>query len=118
MRQNQLVLSLALIFSLLMLACDLSREYTVGGTVLLENGTPVESVEVYIDWVPYSAMKLTVFTDEAGWYNYRYDEYFEEDRVIITPSHPDYVFSPSAYDFSKGLRGNQLDLDFTASPID
>ena len=85
---------------------------------MLEDDTPVEGVEVYLDWIGYSDMQLTVFTDEAGWYSHKYDAWFTRDWIIITPSHSAFNFSPLDYDFPQGLGGDQLELNFTAIPIE
>jgi hypothetical protein len=63
-------------------------------------------------------MQFSVFSDETGWYSYKYDPWFTRDWFIVTPSHPAFTFSPSEYNFPKGLGGDQLELDFTAIPIE
>lgn len=116
MKQCPLLLVFAITLLFFLTVCDLSKDYTIGGQILLEDDTPVEGVEVYLDWIGYSDMQFTVLTDEAGWYSHKYDAWFTRDRIIITPSHSAYIFSPLDYDFPKGLGGDQLELNFTAIP--
>ena len=118
MKQCPMLLVFAMTLLCLFTGCDLSEDYRIGGQILLEDDTPVEGVEVYLDWVGYSDMQFTVFTDEAGWYSTKYDAWFTRDRFIITPSHPAFTFSPIDYDFPKGLGGDQLELNFTAILIE
>jgi len=112
------LLALAITLLFFFAGCYSSKDYSIGGQILLEDGTPVVNVEVNLDWVGYSDMQFTVFTDEAGWYSCKYDSWFTRDRIIITPSHPAFTFSPPDYDFPEGLGGDQLELDFTAMPIE
>ena len=90
---------------------------TVGGQVLLTNGTPVEGVEM-VFFMPdppnvNSDGTWTVLTDENGWYSdYLYTLWRDRD-VSITPNHPAYVFSPTGYALP-GAYEDRLDLDFTA----
>ena len=118
MKQCPLLLVTAITLLFFLTGCDLPENYTIGGQILLENDSPVEGVEVYLNWVGYSDMRFTVFTDEASWYSHKYDGWFTRDRIIITPSHSAFIFSPLDYDFSEGLGGDQLELNFTAIPIE
>ena len=118
MKQCPLLLVFAITLLFFFTGCDLSEDYRIGGQILLEDNTPLEGVEVYLDWVGYSNMQLTVFSDEAGWYSYKYDAWFTRDSFIITPSHSAFTFSPLDYYFPHGLGGDQLELNFTATLIE
>ena len=118
MKQYPFLLVLAIILLFFFPGCDVGKDYTVGGQILLEDDTPLEGVEVYLDWLGYSDMKFTVHTNDAGWYSHKYDSWFTKDPIIIFPSDPAYIFSPLEYDFLTGLGGDQLELNFTAIPIE
>ena len=116
--------SLAFIFLLPLLIVDcgggLPGDYvTCGGHVLLQNGSPLEGIEV-VFFMPdppnvNSDGKWTTYTDEDGWYEEYLFTLWEDRNFSITPSHPAYIFSPTSYSFP-GAYEDHLDLDFTALP--
>jgi hypothetical protein len=92
-----------------------------GGHVLLEDGSPLEGVEVTFYWPDppnvNSDGTWTVLTDEDGWYSTELNSLFGNKDFTITPYHPDYDFSPIDYSFGESYE-DQLDIDFVAIPND
>ena len=84
--------------------------------IALEDGTRLEGVKVTILW-PEIELQWKLVTDTNGLYIQEYRKMLEDYRVTITPSHRDYVFSPAEYDLPR-VRGDFVDLDFTATPSD
>jgi hypothetical protein len=120
---NQLLPFMLLILLLAMIGCGggLPGDFvTFGGQVLLQDGSPLEGVEV-IFFMPdppnvNSDGKWTVLTDEDGWYSDGLFTLWEDRDFTITPSHPAYIFSPTGYSFP-GAYEDHLDLDFAAIPL-
>ncbi len=111
------------ILSLLLAACTGGAGFgswaTLGGQVLLQDGSPLEGVEItiFLPDAPFPGNDTLIeTTDKDGWYSH--DRFYlnEKDDTIITPSDPAYVFSPPSYLISR-LDGDHLDLDFTAIPV-
>ena len=94
-------------------------DVTFGGKVLLQDGTPLEGIEVtfFIPEPPNIDSDGTwrVLTDENGWYSDWAYSSLGGSYITITPHHPDYIFSPENYFLSKPFADN-LDLNFTAIP--
>ena len=92
---------------------------TYGGLVLLEDGTPLEGVEVTFFWPNPpnvdSDGKWIVLTDEDGWYSEWHNNLFRNREFTITPFHADYAFEPPSY-YLPGSYEDNLDLNFTAIP--
>ena len=112
------LLVLALVLLVLVVGCPddffCSHASTLAGTVTLRDGTPLEGVEVTLFW-PEGGGPLTFLTDTGGWYGYTWANCFQDRRITVTPSHPDYVFSPAEYDLPRVGDGS-VDLDFVATP--
>ena len=93
---------------------------TFGGLVLLQDGTPLEGVDVTFFWPDppnvNSDGTWTVLTDKKGWYSDWHRTIWGDRAFTITPSHPGYEFSPTSY-FFEGSYEDNLDLDFIAIPI-
>ncbi len=92
---------------------------TFGGQVLLEDGSPLEGIEV-VFFMPDppnvdSDGSWSVYTDENGWYSEYLYTLWEDRDFSITPSHPSYIFSPTSYSFP-GAYGDNRSVDFTAFP--
>ncbi|MGB3648848.1 MAG: hypothetical protein WBD61_00415 [Desulfobulbales bacterium] len=95
----------------------LSPDVTFGGKVLLQDGKPLEGIEVTF-FVPKplnidSDGTWTVLTDENGWYSDWTYSSLGGSYITITPHHPDYIFSPDSYFLVKPFSDN-LELNFTA----
>jgi hypothetical protein len=64
---------------------------TYGGLVLMEDGTPLEGVEVTFFWPNPpnvdSDGKWIVLTDEDGWYSEWHNNLFRNREFTITPFH-------------------------------
>jgi hypothetical protein len=93
---------------------------TFGGQVSLQDGSPLEGIEVEF-FMPdppniNSDGKWTVLTDENGMYSDFLFTFWSDRSFSITPSHPAYIFSPTNYSFP-GAYEDHLDLDFTATPV-
>jgi hypothetical protein len=84
---------------------------TYGGLVLLEDGTPLEGVEVTFFWPNPpnvdSDGKWIVLTDEDGWYSEWHNNLFRNREFTITE--PPSYYLPGSYE-------DNLDLNFTAIP--
>ena len=93
-----------------------------GGHVLLQDDLPLDGVEVTFFWPDPPNFEsdgiLTAFTDEGGWYSLELTTFSPPSDFTITPSDPDYVFSPENYSFRKINEDDHMDLDFIAIPID
>lgn len=121
---KQLLIFIIFILPLLVISCGggggPGEVVTFGGLVLLQDGTPLEGIEVTFFWPDppnvNSDGTWTVLTDEDGWYSDWHRTIWGDSAFTITPSHPDYVFSPTSYYFEGSYEDN-LDLDFTAIPI-
>ena len=92
---------------------------TFGGQVLLQDGSPLEGIEV-VFFMPdppniNSDGYWSTFTDENGWYSDGLFTFWENRDFSITPSHPSYIFSPTSYSFPGAYEDN-LEVDFTATP--
>lgn len=92
---------------------------TYGGYILLEDDSPLEGIEVTFFWPDPPNIEsdgiLTVFTDEEGWYSMELTTFSPPSDFTVTPSHPDYDFSPESYSFTR-ITDDQTDLDFVAAP--
>ena len=97
----------------------LSPDVTFGGKVLLQDGTPLEGIEVTFFWRDPPNFEsdgiLTAVSDEEGWYGMELSTFSPPSDFTITPSHPYYNFSPERYSFTK-VTDDHLDLDFIATP--
>lgn len=96
--------------------CD-GETLVMEGYVELEDGSPVEGVEVVFLWPAFLGdWEATEVTDETGWYGYSSEGRHPENSVTITPTHRNYDFSPINYGL-EGIRDrSQHDLDFVAIP--
>ena len=94
-------------------------DVTFGGKVLLQDGTPLEGIEMtfFIPDPPNINSDGTwrVLTDENGWYSDWAYSSLGGGYITITPHHPGYTFSPDSYFLGKPFSDN-LDLNFTAIP--
>jgi hypothetical protein len=92
---------------------------TYGGLILLQDGTPLEGVEVTFFWPNPpnvdSDGTWIVVTDEDGWYSEWHNTLWRDRNFTITPFHQDYEFIPTSYSFEGSYESN-LDLNFTAIP--
>jgi hypothetical protein len=92
---------------------------TYGGYILLQDDSPLEGVEVTFFWPDPPNFEsdgiLTVFTDEDGRYSMELTTFSPPADFTITPSHPDYTFSPESYSFGS-VSDDHLELDFVAIP--
>ena len=91
---------------------------TLGGQILLEDGSPVEGVEIAV-YFPDSFHEDKYwfeYTDKDGWYSHVRGYFNVNDDTVITPSYSGYIFSPTSYRIYENS-GDHLDLDFTAIPI-
>jgi hypothetical protein len=92
---------------------------TIGGEILLEDGTPIEGIEVTFFWPDPpnvdSDGTWVVLTDENGWYSYSHPTLWGNRDFTITPKHTSYTFSPSSYNISEAYE-DILDINFTAIP--
>ena len=92
---------------------------TYGGLILVEDGTPLEGVEVTFFWPNppnvNSDGTWVVLTDEEGWYSEWHTTLWRDRDFTITPFHPGYDFMPASYSFDGSYEDN-LDLNFTAIP--
>jgi hypothetical protein len=92
---------------------------TYGGLVLMEDGTPLEGVEVTFFWPNPpnvdSDGKWIVLTNEDGWYSEWHNNLFRNREFTITPFHADYDFEPPSY-YLPGSYEDNLNLNFTAIP--
>ena len=92
---------------------------TYGGYVLLQDDLPLEGVEVTFYWPDPPNFDsdgiLTTVTDEEGWFSMELSTFGPPSDFKITPSHPDYDFSPVSYSFGR-IEEDHLDLDFVAIP--
>jgi len=120
---KQLLIFIIFILPLLVIGCGgggPGEAVTFGGLVLLQDGTPLEGVEVTFFWHDppnvNSDGTWTVLTDEDGWYSDWHRTIWGDRAFTITPSHPGYVFSPTSY-FFEGSHEDNLNLDFIAIPI-
>ena len=85
----------------------------------MQDDLPLEGVEVTFFWPDPPNLEsdgiLTVFTDEDGRYSMDLTTFSPSADFTITPSHPDYDFSPESYSFRR-VTGDRLELDFVAIP--
>ena len=93
---------------------------TYGGYILLEDDSPLEGVKVTFFWPDPPNVNsdgiLTAYTDEDGWYSLELSTFSPHSDFTITPSDPDYNFSPVNYSFGEA-DDDHMDLDFVAIPI-
>lgn len=93
---------------------------TYGGKVLLQDGTPLEGIEVTFFWPNPPNIDsngiLSAVTDEDGWYSLELSTFSPPSYFSVTPSHPEYNFSPTSYSFGK-IEADNLDLNFVAIPL-
>jgi hypothetical protein len=91
----------------------------IGGEVLLQDGSPLEGIEVTFFWPDppnvNSDGTWVVLTDENGWYSDSHPNLWGDRDFTVTPNHPSYTFSPSSYHISEAYE-DVLDLNFTAIP--
>ncbi len=94
---------------------------TYGGYVSLQDDLPLEGVDMTFFWPDPPNFDsdgiLSTVTDEEGWYGMDLSTFGPPSDFTITPSHPDYDFSPVSYSFER-IKGDHLDLDFVAIPKD
>lgn len=97
--------------------CGFQEEtISVGGHVTLEDGTPLEGVEVLIVWGSYFDSQVTVVkTGPDGWYEFAIDSSSDMD-FGIGPLDSAYTYSPPNY-FVWGVKGQLQTFDFVATSL-
>jgi hypothetical protein len=93
-------------------------DFKIAGYVRLQDGAPLEGVEVVVTWPAAPDAHQELITDEEGWYSWRWYSGWVEGtglrRVVVTPEDRACSFEPEAYDIK--LHGDRTDLDFVAAP--
>lgn len=91
----------------------------IGGEISLEDGTPLEGIEVNFFWPDppnvNSDCTWVVLTDENGWYSDSHSNLWGNRDFTVTPNHLSYTFSPSSYYINESYE-DILNLNFTAIP--
>lgn len=106
-----------LFFSLSIIGCNDSSSFdiTLAGNVKDTHGAAVQGVDIAFNWS--DGGSLVVVTDGDGCFKHGYD-WWDLDgtpalTVVITPSHPDYSFSPPEYLLD--AERDHFDLNFIAT---
>ena len=129
MKQINVFLAMLLLLSGLISACGGGSSGTdevviISGHIERMDGVPVQGVSVSIvDTLTNNLGNgpAIVETDSNGnfikkWGTSAFPQEIDKQEILITPSHPDFSFSPTEYTFTL-IYQDKLDINFIADPL-